>query len=94
MTSDAGFFEVTEGEGVITASFEACPLVQGEYLLKATIGSKGYPTGFDATGYDDPPFRFNVPDLSPPNPWAITQGETLHWPAQWQHEHGKKLSSS
>jgi ABC-type polysaccharide/polyol phosphate transport system ATPase subunit len=80
-----GFF-IPKGSGVITATFDPCPLAQGEYSLKAIVGLKGYPTPLDAVGYDDSPIRFSVPDLMPAAPWATLEGEILHWQAEWQHD--------
>ena len=86
MTNPSGFFAIPKGAGVITATFDPCPLVQGEYLMKASVGLKGYPTALDAVGFDDPPLRFSVPDLAPPAPYASLEGENIHWQALWQHD--------
>ena len=77
---------LSKGKGVLTASFDSCPLVQGEYLMKATIGTKGFPTNLANFGFEGPAYRFKVPDLKPIAPWASVNGEVLHWQALWKQE--------
>lgn len=86
VTNRSMCFSISKGKGVITATFDPCPLAQGEYSLKALVGLKGYPTPLDAVGYDDAPIRFSVPDLMPAAPWATLEGEIIHWQAEWQHD--------
>ena len=94
LNNTSGVFDVPKGKGIITAAFDRCPLVQGEYLVKGTVGIEGYPTALDAFGYDDPPFRFRVPDLTPVAPWATLDGEIVHWQAQWQLDPAKSSNAS
>jgi len=86
MNDESVFFAISEGEGIITATFDSCPLTQGEYLMKASLGIKGYPTPLDAIGHDDAPFRFIMPDLTPAVPWSNLNGEIVHWAADWGHQ--------
>mgnify|MGYP001055443299 CR=1 FL=1 len=80
------FSNLPKGAGILTASFDSCPLVQGEYLLKATVGTKDYPTNLANFGFEEPPFRFKVPDIEPAARWATINGEVVHWQALWKHE--------
>ena len=86
LASPSGIFDITKGTGVISASFERCPLIHGEYLMKAGIGTQGSPTALDILGYDDSPFRFTVPDLTSASPWSSLDGEILHWQGNWKHQ--------